>query len=86
MADIVDLGEFRSEHLELRAFGPWKKRFGKSFAKETSLEDLSDEVLLFLAQPGEDGDHAIYEFRDGCSEPWFREHVSIVWKRRSSMR
>ena len=68
MADIVDLGEFRSEHLELRVFGPWKKRFGKSFAKETSLEDLSDKVLLYLAQPGEEGTHAIYEFAMGVMD------------------
>ena len=62
MADIVDLGEYRSENLEYRVFGLWKKRFGRSFSKETSLEDLSDEVVFYLAQPGEQSAHAIYEF------------------------
>jgi hypothetical protein len=61
MTKIVDLQTYRVKAVEQRGFGPWKKRFGESFDAQTGLADLSDQTLLFLAQPGEPSSVAYYE-------------------------
>ena len=61
MTKIVDLQAYRIKAIELRGFGPWQKRFGESFDSTTRLEDLSDQTLYFLAQPGEPSSAAYYE-------------------------
>jgi hypothetical protein len=61
MAKVVDIQVYRAKVIEQRAFGSWKKRFGKSYHINTRLSDLSDTVLHFLAQPGENSSVAYYE-------------------------
>ena len=61
MSKIVDLHDYRTKAIELRAFGPWQKRFGEVYDAKTRLSDLSDKTLFFLAQPGEDSSLAYYE-------------------------
>ena len=61
MTKIVDIQAYRTKVIAQRAFDPWKKRFGESFAVDTRLSDLSDTVLYFLAQPGDNTPVAYYE-------------------------
>jgi len=62
MAKIVNLRSYRNKALEQKAYGPWHKRFGEQYTQKTSLLDLSDNTLYFLALPGEDSAVAYYEF------------------------
>ena len=61
MTKVVDLQEYRTKAIEHKAFGPWQKRFAKTFDSTTRMADLSDETLYFLAQPGEPSSVAYYE-------------------------
>jgi len=61
MTKIVDLHHYRTQMVEQRAFGPWRKRFGETYDANTRLSDLSDKTLFFLAQPGEESSMAYYE-------------------------
>ena len=61
MSQIVDLTAYRTKVVEQRAFVPWRKRFGESYGAETSLADLSDRTLYFLAKFGEETALAHYE-------------------------
>jgi len=62
MTKVVDLQAYRTKAVEQRGFGPWQKRFGESFDATTRIVDLSDGTLYYLAQPGEPGSIAYYEF------------------------
>jgi len=61
MTKIINLQSYRSIVLEKRIFGPWKKRFGETYGLKTRLSDLSNNVLYYLAQPGEPSSVAYYE-------------------------
>ncbi|OEU63419.1 MAG: hypothetical protein BBJ57_06665 [Desulfobacterales bacterium PC51MH44] len=61
MTKIVNLLAYRTKAVEQRGFGPWNKRFGESYCKETRLSDISDRTLYLLALPGEDSSVAFYE-------------------------
>ncbi|MGD2149322.1 MAG: hypothetical protein PVJ20_02665 [Desulfobacterales bacterium] len=61
MTKIINLQLYRNIALEERIFGPWKRRFGETYGLETRLTDLSNNVLYFLAQPGETSSVAYYE-------------------------
>ena len=61
MTKIVNLQAYRTRALEQKGFGPWHKRFGESYGKETRLSNLSDRTLYLLALPGEDSSVAFYE-------------------------
>ena len=61
MAKVVDLNTYRMESAEVRGFSPWKKRFGEIYDRRTTLADLSDATLRFLATPGEESAAAFYE-------------------------
>lgn len=61
MTKIVNLQAYRTKTMEQRGFGPWSKRFGELYSKETRLSDLTAKTLFFLAQPGEDSAVAYYE-------------------------
>jgi hypothetical protein len=61
MTKIVDLHHYRTQMLEERAFGPWRKRFGEAYNIKTCLDELSDQTLYYLAQPGEHCSIAYYE-------------------------
>lgn len=68
MSQILDLGSYRDKVAEERAFGPWQKRFGESYGTASTVADLSDTTLLFLAGPGEEAAAAFYEFIMGVLE------------------
>ena len=68
MTKVVDLHHYRTKVVEQRAFGPWQKRFGETYAAETRLSDLSDKTLYFLAQPGEESSIGYYEMIMGILE------------------
>jgi hypothetical protein len=61
MGKIVDLQSYRNRAAEERAFVPWQKRFSEDFGKTPRLADLTDDTLMQLAEPGEDGAMAYYE-------------------------
>lgn len=61
MTKIVNLQAYRIKTIEQKGFGPWSKRFGELYSKETRLSDLSAKTLYFLAQPGENSAVAYYE-------------------------
>ncbi len=61
MTKVVDLQAYRTQAVEHRAFGPWRKRFAEAFDSCTRIDDLSDKTLYFLAQPGEPSSIAYYE-------------------------
>nr|HID59302.1 hypothetical protein [Desulfobacterales bacterium] len=58
---MLDINIFKVKAAAERAFAPWRKRFGESFNLESRLIDLSDEVICFLAETGEETDLAFYE-------------------------
>lgn len=62
MADIVDLKSFRNKNIDQKIFGPWNKRFGEVFSHDNRIEDISDNTLFLLAQPGEQSAQSFYEF------------------------
>jgi len=66
MDKIVRLDEYRAKALEMKAFGPWKKRFGTEFSASARLGDLDDNTLYALAQPGDDSSEAFYELIMGA--------------------
>ena len=61
MAKIVDLQSYRSQQLNDRAFGPWRKRFNEFCDEKSKLADLSDKTILYLAQPGDASTLGYYE-------------------------
>ncbi len=61
MADIISIQDYRLQQIEQKGFGPWRKRFGESFHRNTCLADISDDTLLRLAQPGESQALPYYE-------------------------
>ncbi len=61
MGKIVDLESYRLDAVEKRAFQPWEKRFSRSFGGGVRLCDLSDDILMKLAQPGEGSAGAYYD-------------------------
>ncbi|MCU0559211.1 MAG: hypothetical protein MUD16_03360 [Desulfobacterales bacterium] len=66
MAQILDLKSFRDKSLELKCFGPWRKRFGDAYGIDARVADLSDKALFCLAQPGENSSLAFYELIMGA--------------------
>lgn len=66
MAEIVNLTEFKIKNYEQKVYGFWKKRFNENFSLETGIEDISDQTLLYLAQPGEQSTTALYEIIMGA--------------------
>lgn len=68
MTKVVNLKTYRIRAAEQRAFGPWCKRFGETYVKETRLSDLSGATLYFLSLPGEASAMAYYEFIMGIQD------------------
>jgi hypothetical protein len=61
MADIVNLRSYQTKVAEKKGFSPWRKRFGEVYSRKTTLSDLSERTLYFLACPGEENAVAFYE-------------------------
>ncbi len=61
MADIFNLRSYQTKVAEKKGFTPWHKRFGEVFSHKTTLSDLSERTLYFLASPGEENAVAFYE-------------------------
>ncbi|MCP4749772.1 MAG: hypothetical protein GY866_02675 [Proteobacteria bacterium] len=61
MAEATDLNAYRIGKAGERGLAPWKERFGEAYPTTAHLSDLSDNTLLFLAQPGDENVMAFYE-------------------------
>lgn len=66
MAKIVNLQTYRTQLLNDRVFGPWRKRFNEPCDEKSRLSDLSDKTLLYLAQPGDASTLGYYELIMGA--------------------
>ena len=55
MGEVIALDEKRRRLRARRAFHLWERRFGRLFDENTSVQDLPDEVLAVLVQPGDAG-------------------------------
>ena len=61
MGKLLNLNEYRIKAAERRGLGPWQNRFGVAYNRDTTLADLDDGVIYFLALPGEQCAQAYYE-------------------------
>lgn len=61
MGEVIELAQFRRKLAADQGFRTWLIRFREQFGPQTSLQDLSDRTLLFLATPGEDNLFAILD-------------------------
>ena len=66
MAKIVNLQTYRSQQLNDRVFGPWRKRFNESCDEKSTLSDLTNQTILYLAQPGDASTLGYYELIMGA--------------------
>jgi len=60
MAVILELQQQRRRLEAKRGFEAWTRRFSESFAEETSLRDLRDDILRTLIQSEEDSSLLLY--------------------------
>lgn len=68
MGKILSLDKYRLKVAAQRGFGPWQNRFGVIFNRRTTLVDLDDSMLYFLALPGEKCTQACYELIMGVMD------------------
>ena len=61
MGKLLNLDEYRLKVAAQRGFGAWQNRFGVICNRRTTIADLDDPVLYFLALPGEKYTQAYYE-------------------------
>ncbi len=61
MAKVIDLNSFKRKQIGEVCFKLWSRRFNEHFDEATSLKDLSDRTILFLASPGSKSANAFYE-------------------------
>jgi len=61
MGKLLNLEEYRLKTAARRGFGPWQNRFSVTCSRLTTLADLDDPVLYFLALPEEKSIQAYYE-------------------------
>jgi hypothetical protein len=54
VAEIINLGRFRSKIAADQGFRSWLARFQEQFGPDTRFQDLSSSTLLYLATPGEE--------------------------------
>ena len=68
MNKIINIERYRTQALERRCFGAWKKRFGENFVLSHRVADISDQTLYRLACPGDDSNQAFFEIIMGALE------------------
>jgi hypothetical protein len=61
MADVIDFKAFLEKRRGQRALQKWFQRFGHVLETTTRIRDLSDEILLTLAEGGAEGNDVIDE-------------------------
>jgi len=61
MAAVIELEQFRRKLAADQGFRTWLARFREEFGPQTSLRDISDQTLLFLATPGDDHLYVIFD-------------------------
>jgi hypothetical protein len=66
MAKVVNLQTYRSQQFSDRVFGPWRKRFNESCDEKSTLSDLTNQTILYLAQPGDASTFGYYELIMGA--------------------
>lgn len=66
MAEIIELEQFRRKLAADQGFRTWLARFREKFGPQTSLRDLRDTTLLFLATPGDEHLYVIFDLVMGA--------------------
>jgi hypothetical protein len=66
MADVIELEQFRRKLAADKGFRTWLNRFREQFGPQTSLSDLTDTTLLFLATPGDENLYVIFDLVMGA--------------------
>jgi hypothetical protein len=61
MGDVIELEQFRLKLSADQGFRSWLNRFREQFGPRTTLKDLTDSTLLFLATPGDENLYAIFD-------------------------
>ena len=61
MGDVIELEQFRLKLAADQGFRSWLNRFREQFGPRTTLKDLTDSTLLFLATPGDENLYAIFD-------------------------
>ena len=66
MAEVIELEQFRRKLAADQGFRTWLHRFREQFGSQTSLSDLTDSTLLFLATPGDENLYVIFDLVMGA--------------------
>ncbi len=61
MGDVIELEQFRRKLAADQGFRTWLNRFREQFGPQTTLNDLTDSTLLFLATPGDENLYVIFD-------------------------
>ncbi|MBU2513487.1 hypothetical protein KJ966_19270 [bacterium] len=80
MAKVIDLNHYKKKRLGKVCFTPWNQRFRESYDESTTLKDLSDKTLLYLASPGEKSTNAFYEIIHCVKHPQLQKRKQSISK------
>ncbi len=61
MAEVIQLDQFKKHQIAKRCFKQLNAGFRESYNESTRIPDLSDQVLLFLANPDENSTRLSYQ-------------------------
>ncbi len=81
MAKVIDLNHYKKKQMGTVCFNPWNRRFKESFDESTTLMDLSDKTLFYLASPGEKSTAAFYEIIQCVRHPQSKKRYQVVCKK-----
>ena len=66
MGEVIELEQFRLKLAADQGFRTWLNRFREQFGPQTTLSDLTDSTLLFLATPGDENLYVIFDLVMGA--------------------
>ena len=66
MGEVIELEQFRLKLAADQGFRTWLNRFREQFGPQTTLNDLTDSTLLFLATPGDENLYVIFDLVMGA--------------------
>lgn len=81
MTNVIDFEQFKFKKLGQASFQLWNVQFKQSFDFQTTLADLPDRVLLFLASPGDKSTGAIYQLAEKIRFPKSKTKASLDEKK-----
>ncbi|MCG8336158.1 MAG: hypothetical protein MJE63_16715 [Proteobacteria bacterium] len=80
MSDIIHLDQYKRRQQAKQCFKFWNAQFRDSFDEATKVGDLPDNVLLFIASPGEKSAGAVYQLIEQVKYPQTRLEEKDVQK------